>query len=173
MDHLQLSDRPTLYPDCCCSISRGLIQTLLFILPSDPELTISVGCGSGLLEALLLRESPKFNLHGVEVSSSVNRYLPEERMQLVPGTWALASSARDASAWIFVYPREVQLIKKYIQSYGKGVVRQIIWIGPLADREEVETMLLEQGWNTETTQSIGHGSVILETRSVHKSARIA
>ncbi len=171
MDHLQLSDRPTLYPDCCCSISRGLIQTLLSILPSDPELTLSVGSGSGLLEALLLRQSRKLNVHGVEVSSSVNKYLPEERTQLVAGTWALASSAKDASAWIFVYPREVQLIEKYIQSYGKGIVRQIIWIGPLADREEAETTLLEEGWNAETIQSIGHGSVILETRPLHQSAR--
>ena len=161
MDTPQLSGYPTLYPDCCCPISDVLIQMLASILPSDPDLTFSIGSGSGLLEALLLRESSYLNIHAVEVSADLNKYLPEERMQLVRGTWDLASSARQAATWLFVYPRDLELIRKYIQLYGNGGLRQIIWIGPQADLQEVEAILHQWAWIESELESIGHGSVML------------
>ena len=162
MDLPQLSESVTLYSDCCCPLSKPLIFTLASSLPSQPGLIISIGSGSGLFEAYLLRESCQLNIHGVEVSGSINRYLPNERMHLVRGTWDLASLAKDALVWMFVYPRDLLIIKRYFQVYGMGAVRRIIWIGPLADLEELETVLSMEGWDIGPAKSIGHSSAVLQ-----------
>lgn len=112
MDLPQLSEIPLHYPDYCCPISSALIQTLASILPSDPDLTFSIGSGSGLLESLLLREAPYVNLHAVEVLGNMNKYLPEERVQVVRGAWDIASSAKNARTWMFIYPRDPGLINR-------------------------------------------------------------
>ena len=160
----QLLKVPTLHPDCCCPLSTTLIDGLVGILKSNPGWTLSIGSGSGLLEAFLLHHSPPVNVHAVEVSTAINKYLPDERLQIVRGTWDLASVAKDATAWMFVYPREIELIRKYIRAYSRQV-RQIIWLGPLADRDEVKEVLLSESWNLQgTVKSIGHGSCMLQAR---------
>lgn len=107
---------------------------------------MSIGSGSGLLEALLLHEEPQLNIYGVEVSSAVNKYLLKERLRLVNGTWDLSSLAKTASTWIFVYPRDVSLVKKYAQTFGEDAVRQVVWIGPLSDFKECEAVFLGPDW---------------------------
>ena len=156
----RLPEKSTLLPHCCCPISTSLIRKLASSLPLDPELTLSIGCGSGFAEAHLLRENPRLNLHGLEVSEGINKYLPEERMQIVRGTWDIASSAKDASAWMFIFPREIGLIGRYIQSQGDGKVKHIVWIGPLADCNEVKVVLLKHHWRQGAVEHIGLGSAL-------------
>ena len=161
MDPIHISEKPTLHPDCCCPISIPLIRLLSSMILSVRGMTISISSGSGLLEALLLRENYRINIHGIEVANSINRYLPDERMQPVHGTWDLSHAAKDAIAWLFVYPRDLGLIKKYIQAYGEGAVEHIIWIGPLADLAEIDVVLQESSWCQRSATSIGNDSVVL------------
>lgn len=124
-------------------------------------MTLSIGCGSGLLEALLLHDYPAINIHGVEVSQSLNKYLPEERLQLVRGTWDIAPSARDASVWLFVFPREPGIVQKYVQVYaGSAVTETVVWIGPLADYKEYEGLLDEQVWSRKDWELAGYEAMI-------------
>ena len=157
----QLTETPALHHDCCCPISIDFLHTLAHILPSDPCLTFSIGSGSGLLEALLLREAPHINLHAVEVSNNVNVYLPDERMQLVRGTWDLASAANRATAWMFVYPRDCKLIQRYIQEYGVGTLAQIVWIGPMEEHQDVRAVLYDEGWSGKAVEHISHGCAMI------------
>ncbi|KAL6713352.1 60S ribosomal protein L16A [Lecanora helva] len=124
----QVTDHPTLLTDCCSPISTSLIDSLISILPSKPHTTLSIGSGSGILEALILDKSQDIDLQAVEVAANVNKYLPEERVQVVSGTWALASSAKDAVTWMFVYPRNITLVSKYLREFGYGAIKSIIWI---------------------------------------------
>ena len=134
----QLSDVAAHHPDCCCSLSETLIAKIASLLPTKLGLALSIGSGTGLLEALLLAYRPTMNLRAVEVSNAVNKYLPEDLMETVNGTWDLCNSAHDAGSWIFVYPRESDLIKRYAQVFGHGNTKQVIWIGPLADLPEIQ-----------------------------------
>ncbi|PWY82003.1 hypothetical protein BO70DRAFT_396293 [Aspergillus heteromorphus CBS 117.55] len=135
----QLSPAPQAFPDCCLGLSSTLIAHLASRLPPRPQFTLSVGCGSGLLEALLAHRHPEVPIRGIEVASSVNRYIAEPDLDVVGGTWDLHASAPHAGAWMFVYPREPKLIAKYIESYGdQGAVETILWLGPRADWADYE-----------------------------------
>lgn len=137
----QLSNTAVHYPDCCSSLSIPLISKLASLLPPDPALILSIGSGTGLLEALLLQHQSTINLRTVEVTKDVNKYMPEDLMRAVNGSWGLCHLAKEAAAWMFVYPRDVGLIKKYAQAFGQGSASTIIWIGPVADLQEVEGCL--------------------------------
>ena len=151
-----LSDVAAHHPDCCCSLSETLIAKIASLLTPKLGLALSIGSGTGLLEALLLARRPTVNLRAVEVSNAVNKYLPEDLMETVNGTWDLCNSAHDAGSWIFVYPREAGLIKKYAQAFGQGNTKQIIWIGPLADLREIQnTCFLSATWKQEITEDSG------------------
>ncbi|KAB8068756.1 hypothetical protein BDV29DRAFT_63521 [Aspergillus leporis] len=134
----QLSTAPEAFPDCCLAISSTLVNYLATLLPEKPGFTISVGSGSGLLEALIAHRHPKLAVEGAEVNSSVNRYIPEEDMHVVGGTWDLHSRAPQAEAWLFVYPREPKLVSKYIEMYGDQATELIVWVGPRADWADYE-----------------------------------
>ncbi|KAF7591432.1 hypothetical protein BBP40_001593 [Aspergillus hancockii] len=134
----QLSPSPTAFPNCCLAISSTLVNHLATLLPKKPGFIISVGSGSGLLEALIAHRHPNILVEGAEVSSSVNRYIPEEDMHVVSGTWGLHSRAPQARAWMFVYPREPKLITKYIQMYSDQATELILWLGPRADWADYE-----------------------------------
>ncbi|GKZ30563.1 hypothetical protein AbraIFM66950_009574 [Aspergillus brasiliensis] len=141
MDIPHLTDSPTPFPNCCLSISSTLINHLARLLPPKPAFTLSIGCGSGLLEALILHNHPHLQITGIEVSASVNRYLAEEDFDVVSGTWDLYARAPQAAAWMFVYPREPKLVSKYIEMYGDGSessVQMILWLGPRADWADYE-----------------------------------
>lgn len=137
----QLTEAPTPFPNCCLSISSTLVAHLALLLPKRPAFTLSIGCGSGLLEALILHNHPNVQITGIEVSASVNRYLAEEDFDVVSGTWDLYARAPQAAAWMFVYPREPKLVSKYIEMYGDGPessVQMILWLGPRADWADYE-----------------------------------
>lgn len=129
----QLSTSPSRFPDCCLSISTTLLATLTTVLPKRPAFTLSIGSGSGLLEGLLSHSNATTSVEGVEVASTVNRYIAEEDMHVAAGAWDLYSRAKQAEAWMFVYPREPKLISRYIEMYGDGGVEVIVWLGPKID----------------------------------------
>ncbi|KUI62550.1 hypothetical protein VP1G_09665 [Cytospora mali] len=149
-----LSDTPRRYPDFCLSISTRLIHALTDILSSasstqggqHENLVLSVGSGSGLLEAhmqSLWSSLPGCNLaiEGVEVRTAeearpVNRYLSEEHYTTVRGTFEISPRGQEASALIFVYPREPVLIQRYLQAAREdedSPLRTVVWLGPKAD----------------------------------------
>ncbi|KAE8355364.1 hypothetical protein BDV28DRAFT_146155, partial [Aspergillus coremiiformis] len=105
-----LTTTPQALPTCCLSLSTPLLTHLSNLLPPKPSFTISIGSGSGLLEALLTHHNAALSIEGVEVNPSVNRYIPEQDMHVVSGTWDLLHArVPDAAAWMFVYPRDPKL----------------------------------------------------------------
>ena len=164
----QLSDIPAQHPDCCCSLPKTLITKIASLLPTELGLALSIGSGTGLLEALLLDYQSTMNLRAVEVSKAVNKYLPGDLMETVNGTWDLCKSTHDAGSWIFVYPRETGLIKRYAQVCGQSSIKQVIWIGPLADLNEIQDSYLPPTiWKREIVNDCGlsdYETMILWTR---------
>ena len=134
----RLSSEPTQYSDCCCTLSEPLMMTLARLLPPDPSITLSIGCGTGLLEAILLRYCPGLRLRAIEVKREVICYLSDEIFEIAKGTWDLCPSAAVAAAWIFIYPRETALVDGYRKKFGQGAVTLVIWIGPRADLSDYE-----------------------------------
>jgi len=137
MEPSSLTDAPKHHPDCCLAISRPLLKTLVSTLPRAPRLVLSIGSGSGLLEATLLRFAPdQVDIIGVEVSQTVNKHLPESNTFFVNGTWALHAEAQTAAAWMFVYPREPKLVQLYLETRSSDDLRTIVWLGPRSDWED-------------------------------------
>lgn len=146
-----LSDEPTRYPDFCLSLSTHLIDALTKIFSaaaakSRSSLTLSVGSGSGLLEAYLQSlwsSTPGCDLmiHGLEVQTAdgagpVNRYLPEQNCGTVRGTTQLSSELNSACALLFVYPRDPALVLRYLQAakdLSNRPLQAVVWLGPRAD----------------------------------------
>ncbi|KAJ5176091.1 uncharacterized protein N7482_001968 [Penicillium canariense] len=126
----QLSSSPKRFSDCCLAISNTFVTNLIHLLPKKPAFTLSIGSGSGLLEALLTRTNATISVEGVEVASTVNHYIAEEDMHVTGGAWDLHSRAQQAAAWMFVYPRQPRLITKYIEAYGDESIDMIVWLGP-------------------------------------------
>jgi hypothetical protein len=132
----ELSDQPFLHPHCCLSLSTSVLKTIADQLPRN-RLILSIGCGSGLLEGLLQKEDPELQIEGVEVNQSVIQYLREEQSIIVRGTWAISSRADAATTLLFVYPRNTQLVQRYLKSLEQSkLLLSIIFIGPLADVAE-------------------------------------
>ena len=129
-----LTVMPVHHPDCCASLSSTLISKILQFLPPRPSFTISIGSGTGLLEALILQARPEVHLEAVEVPGlTLNRYLLEESTHVVSGTWDLCSRASRATVWMFVYPRETSLVRQYFEELGTRNVKGLVWLGPRAD----------------------------------------
>lgn len=133
-----LSSAPTRFPDYCLALSSTFLNYMVTLLPQRPGFTLSVGSGSGLLEAIITHTDENVLVEGVEVNSTVNRYIAEENMHVVGGNWGLCSQAAHALAWMFVYPRDPNLITKYIQTYGDDA-EMLIWIGPRVDWVDYES----------------------------------
>ncbi|KAK3687431.1 hypothetical protein B0T22DRAFT_128234 [Podospora appendiculata] len=142
MDLPQLTSTPARHSASCASLSLPLLSLLHAVLPQPPSLTLSIGAGPGLLEALLLKHHPSracanpASLYGIEVAAAppVNRFLPEANAVVVGGTWAVAREVADAEALVFVYPRQVGLVRTYLDSGAR--VRVVVWIGPRCDVSE-------------------------------------
>lgn len=141
-----LSDVPTHHPDCCLSLSNNLLATLDQTISTVHGPILSIGSGSGLFEALLASKNTAREVEGVEVSSSVNKYLPEESTYAVGGTWDLCSRAQDAAIWVFVYPRVPALVKRYFETFGGASVRLAIFLGPKADWADFEESFQATGF---------------------------
>lgn len=136
----RLSSSPRQFPDCCVAISNNVVAGLASLLPKEPNFTLSVGSGSGLLEALIVHRNEYVSMEGVEVNSTINRYIAEELMNVVAGGWGLSPRALQASMWMFVYPRDPKLISKYIDSHGDRA-EEILWLGPRVDWPDYEPCL--------------------------------
>lgn len=156
----RLQDAPARHPNCCLSFSSKLIHILtrIFSSTANPDGTstvLSIGSGSGLLEALLLAHvgaqdnsgATDFNVEGVEVQQlsgkpPVNRYLPEQAIYTVRGTWDVVSRLQDSdvTALMFVYPRQPALVAEYIKAVAEQGLRiqAIVWLGPMADWDVFE-----------------------------------
>jgi hypothetical protein len=128
-----LSNVQTFCTECCLSLSYGTLEAIALVLQPTSGLILSIGSGSGLLKRHLQKHNPELVIEGVKVSLT-NRYLSEESINVVPGTWALCQRASLAEIWMFVYPRSPALISDYLEKYGNSMVlRKIIWIGPASD----------------------------------------
>ena len=86
-----LSNSATHHPDCCSSLFIALIAKLVSLLPPDPALTLSIGSGTGLLEALLLQHESTIVLRAVEVTQDVKKHLPEGLVDVVTALGAFAN----------------------------------------------------------------------------------
>lgn len=140
----QVVDEPQQFAGCCLAISKPLLSTLLSTLPRKPDLILSVGCGSGLLEGMLLETSHDgLNLFGVEVPSCECAYLPAERVLRVSGTRARHPDAILASALVFVYPRVASLIASYIETCADGALEKLVWLGHRSDWADCEKIIFE------------------------------
>lgn len=151
----QLSHIPVQHADCCAALSSTLVAKVAQSLPSAPALTISIGSGSGILEALILRDRPEVCLQAIEVSHDINLYLSAENVQIVSGTWDLCALAANSTAWIFVYPREFSLVEKYLQTFGSAAVQLLIFLGPKADISNMEALMESRAWKMEAIVECG------------------
>lgn len=142
----ELNATPTRFPDCCLAISSTFLEKLSALLPQAPRYTLSIGSGSGLFESLLAHKYCNITIQGVEVNSTVNRYIAEENMHVVNGGWGLCSAAEGAAAWMFVYPRDPKLISKYIDILDSSITEEIVWVGPKVDWGDYEERLRQSSF---------------------------
>ena len=142
-DGVKLTRSPTYTAACCAALSVPLIDALLAHLPRSPSLVLSVGCGSGLLERLLLKNAGiNLNLQGVEVTSAAVEHLPDKLCLWVLSTTAVHPEVQLASSLLFVYPRAPALVDAYLNAgIRRGVIESVIWLGPRCDWQEFNIVL--------------------------------
>lgn len=180
-----LSLSPIRHQHCCLSLSSTLLNTVhrhitdITGQQSPPSTSLSIGSGTGLFEALLLRHlqtdlSPDITIEGVEVEQSshglLNRYLPEQYHGAVRSTRDLTPRVDDddVRGLIFVYPRQPDLVSRYIQrlrSQRRNVDAVVIWLGPQADWTEFGPAL-QGGATVQTLQGEMAGLVEGEMMAV-------
>ncbi|KAF3400324.1 hypothetical protein DPV78_006073 [Talaromyces pinophilus] len=160
-----LTNTPSRHPDCCISLSSTLLRTITASLCESTQsgLVLSVGSGTGLLEALLYSmwtssstsQTTNLLIEGVEVIGpatstfhSPNKYLPEQCFDTVKGTWVVSSRVKQAIALMFVYPRSTELVRFYIQEAGlfSGPLHVVLWLGPNCDWAEFKPCFTDNGW---------------------------
>ncbi|TDZ27834.1 hypothetical protein C8035_v008608 [Colletotrichum spinosum] len=156
---------PQTIPESCLSLSTTLLSALHACLPPSPAITLSVGSGTGLVEALLEAQSTQpypLNIVSVEVAPSPNRY--HARHRTVAGTWALDSAAKDAKAWVFVYPKQVALVREYMRLFQEQReeegVEVVVYVGPRMDWHEFGGALEGEWrevevWSEEKMEEVG------------------
>jgi hypothetical protein len=175
-----LTDSPAVYAGCCLALSMPLVAHMHSLLPKAPALTLSIGSGFGLLEALLLagpararrdrdwgqeegekqgeghESSNTVVVMGVEVAPSSNTYLPATHHRTVHGSRFLDPLAAEADVLLFVYPRRVALVSEYMAAHGCGNLHTIIWAGPHADWDDYKSCFAA-GWEvcTQSAQEVG------------------
>ncbi|UPL01577.1 hypothetical protein LCI18_012511 [Fusarium solani-melongenae] len=143
-----LQDTPVRHPNCCLSFSSKLIEILtrIFSSTANPD-----GTSTALLLAHVKAKddsgATSFNVEGVEVQQlsgkpPVNRYLPEQAIYTVRGTWDVVSRLQDpdVTALMFVYPRQPALVTEYMKAIAEKnlSIQTIIWLGPMADWDVFE-----------------------------------
>ncbi len=130
------------FPDLCPAVSKPLIKIIVESLPPAPALILSVGCGSGLLEAMCLEGGKALNLHGVEVPDCHVKYLPDTSVLRVASTSSVHEKAVLATAVMFCYPRKSELVARYLDVCTGGALEQLLWFGHRSDWPEMEMLLL-------------------------------
>jgi len=152
----QLCASPTHFADCCVGISQPLLATLASRLPPSPALILSIGSGSGLLEAMLLKHSEEsLDLFGVEVPSCVNKHLPPDRFVKVPSTTSMYPDAMLASSLMFVYPRMPALITAYLDASTGGALEQVVWLGHRSDWPDFESAMRSRSSRIDVIEGSG------------------
>lgn len=139
---VELTDAPIAYSGCCLALSRPLVDYINTLLLPQPSLVLSIGSGSGLLEAYLTTDPYNASLIAVEVAPSPISYLPEEKHVVVHGSRFLSPLAANAKTWLFVYPRRVGLVEEYLAEHGDKTVDKVIWAGPNADWDDYKGCFL-------------------------------
>jgi hypothetical protein len=161
---MALGEATIRHSDCCLGLSAKLMDTLIaafgaVAVPNQVSTVLSIGSGTGLLEALLLARAQwesstpgnanagctSLSIEGVEVPNdesgkAMNKYLPEQAITTVRGTWEVSTRLADPQvcAIMFIYPRQPSLVSKYVASVVERnhQVRILVWLGPVADWEE-------------------------------------
>ncbi|GAB7353053.1 hypothetical protein MBLNU459_g3606t1 [Dothideomycetes sp. NU459] len=148
MDVGNIPSEPRLHPDCCVAVSQPLLAALADLLPRSPSRIVSIGSGSGFLEAALLHlVGDSLDICGIEVSPSVNKYLLEQNFVRVHGTWDLYPGSAQADVWIFAYPREPRLLSRYVERYAHLRLQKIIWIGPKVDWQDYQPVFASSSFS--------------------------
>jgi hypothetical protein len=152
----QVGNEPQQFAGCCLALSKQLLQAILSTLPQAPDLILSVGSGSGLLEGVLLQVSHnELNLFAVEVPSCECAYLAPERVLRVSGTRSLHSDAILASVLMFVYPRVPSLIASYIDTCADGAMEKLVWLGHRSDWADCEKIVLDSFTDVDVIHDAG------------------
>lgn len=149
----QLHDEPINLSCCCSSLSSRLITNLGSLLPHSRALTLSVGSGSGVLEALLTKEYPDLHIIGVEVDVGVNDFLPPEKFCTVSWTGAVHGLVEHAEALLFVYPRDWTLVRRYLAAVHGLLVA--VFVLPQADLDVLTGLISAAGGLQETILGAG------------------
>ncbi|KAF9871157.1 hypothetical protein CkaCkLH20_11326 [Colletotrichum karsti] len=156
----QLTNSPQTIPDSCLSLSTPLLAAIHACLPPAPALVLSIGSGTGLVEALLQAlPPPPLNLVSVEVAPSPNKYHAPHRT--VAGTWALEPLAKEAGAWVFVYPKQVALVRAYMATLtaAGGGPETVVYVGPRMDWDEFGAAFEGKGevevWSEQRMEEVG------------------
>jgi hypothetical protein len=173
---VHVGDEPQQFAGCCLAISKPLLQTLLSTLPQgQPDLILSIGCGSGLLEGLLLQTSrDELNLFGVEVPSCVCAYLAPEKVLRVSGTRSLHPDAILASVLMFVYPRVPSLIALYLETCTDGALEKLVWLGHRSDWADCEKLIFDSFANVDVIHDAGlpgHETMVVATSPKSRESR--
>lgn len=140
---LTLTVEPKHYPECCLSLSHRLFTCLTGFVRKATETShgqvkiLSIGCGTGFLEAALavhLQEQDllQARVEAVEVASADTKYLSGELVHRVRGTRDISRGAASADILMFVYPREGELVKQYCTQFADSI-HVVLWLGPRAD----------------------------------------
>lgn len=137
-----LSDHPSFLPDCCVALSKSFLITLHTELKAAGGLVLSVGCGSGLLEMLLL-DLGELNLVGVEIPSCPNLYLSPVHHIQVSDSYTLSDEALLATSIMFVYPRSSNLLQRYLAAYADAAMTTVVLICPKIEWPEFRDILSE------------------------------
>lgn len=147
-----LQEEASKYYGSCTFISPSLINALRSLLPRKPGLTLSIGSGIGLVEAFTIQHDSHL-IECVEVPAlrEERKYVDEASMHYVRGTWDTSDRARDAVAWLFLFPRDPVLITKYVERYIHGGLRSILWIGPAGDAAEMRTAVQDPAFHLSDT----------------------
>lgn len=173
----QVADEPQQFAGCCLAISKLLLSTLLSTLPRKPDLILSVGCGSGLLEGMLLESShDDLNLFGVEVPSCDCPYLPAERVLRVSGTRSRHSDAILASVLVFVYPRVASLIASYVDACADGALEKLFWLGHRSDWADCEKIIHDSFTDVTVVENAGlpaHDIMVIAASPKSRSNRMS
>ncbi|OAL44835.1 hypothetical protein IQ07DRAFT_592099 [Pyrenochaeta sp. DS3sAY3a] len=151
----ELTGDPIVYSGCCLALSAALVAYIHALLPPPPNVTLSIGSGFGLLEALLMAKTPMPQVLGVEVYPSPNKYLPASNHRTVHGSRFLEPLAGQATTWLFVYPRRVGLIHEYLAEYGAQRVEKIIWAGPKADWDDYKGCFVAWQLTVQSADEVG------------------
>lgn len=151
----KLSPVRTSVASCCIALSCPLVSALRETFSASiPGPILSVGSGSGLLEAYMIAE--KMDVIGIDLQNT-NKYLLPEHFVGLRGTWDTGPSSLLASIRkvLFAYPKPVgHVIRRYIEQMG--ALEMIVWIGPATDWSETLSALDQVGgWSNAATEIFG------------------